>query len=139
MLLLALAGAGLAGVIVYDLLQRKHAILRNVPIVGHFGYLLESVGPELRQYIERAGVDETAEIAETAELQAVFSSTYGSFVFFVLPSWLRDERAADRSVTRADVLCVLCDLCGECRDTPSARRAVDGRDIRAATGVEAAV
>lgn len=35
----------------YDLLQRKHAILRNFPLIGHFRYLLESVGPELRQYI----------------------------------------------------------------------------------------
>ena len=40
-----------AVVIVYDLVQRQHAILRNFPIVGHFRYLLEAVGPELRQYI----------------------------------------------------------------------------------------
>jgi glutamate synthase (ferredoxin) len=31
--------------------QRQHAILRNFPIVGHFRYLLEAIGPELRQYI----------------------------------------------------------------------------------------
>jgi len=36
---------------IYDLTQRKHAILRNFPIVGHFRYMLEAVGPELRQYI----------------------------------------------------------------------------------------
>ncbi len=41
----------LAAVVVYDLLQKRHAILRNFPIIGHFRYLLESVGPELRQYI----------------------------------------------------------------------------------------
>ena len=41
----------LAAVIVYDLLQRQHAILRNFPIVGHFRYWLEAIGPELRQYI----------------------------------------------------------------------------------------
>lgn len=35
----------------YDLIQRKHAILRNFPIIGHLRYLLESIGPELRQYI----------------------------------------------------------------------------------------
>ncbi len=35
----------------YDLLQRNHAILRNFPIIGHFRYLFELVGPELRQYI----------------------------------------------------------------------------------------
>lgn len=41
----------LAGVVCFDLLQRKHAILRNFPIVGHFRYLFESIGPELHQYI----------------------------------------------------------------------------------------
>ena len=35
----------------HDLFQRDHAILRNFPIVGHFRYWLETVGPELRQYI----------------------------------------------------------------------------------------
>lgn len=46
--LVALAAVGL---VVYDLLQRRHAILRNFPIIGHFRYWLEAVGPELRQYI----------------------------------------------------------------------------------------
>src|SRR5215470_13512183 len=45
------AGVCLIAVVVHDLLQRKHAILRNFPIIGHFRYVLESVGPELRQYI----------------------------------------------------------------------------------------
>lgn len=39
------------GVAGYDLIQRRHAILRNFPVVGHFRYWLEAVGPELRQYI----------------------------------------------------------------------------------------
>jgi len=49
-ILLALVAlvVGLAG---YDLVQKRHAILRNFPIVGHFRYWLEAVGPELRQYI----------------------------------------------------------------------------------------
>ena len=34
-----------------DALQTRHAVLRNFPVIGHFRYLLESVGPELRQYI----------------------------------------------------------------------------------------
>ena len=38
-------------VALYDIFQKKHAILHNFPIVGHFRYLLESIGPELRQYI----------------------------------------------------------------------------------------
>ncbi|MFG0331409.1 MAG: FMN-binding glutamate synthase family protein [Phycisphaerales bacterium] len=38
-------------VAIYDITQRHHAILRNFPIIGHFRYWLESIGPELRQYI----------------------------------------------------------------------------------------
>jgi glutamate synthase domain-containing protein 2 len=36
---------------IYDLTQRKHAILRNFPLIGHLRYILEAIGPELRQYI----------------------------------------------------------------------------------------
>ncbi len=36
---------------IYDVTQRKHAILRAFPIVGHLRYWLEKIGPELRQYI----------------------------------------------------------------------------------------
>lgn len=38
-------------VAVYDLTQKRHAILRNFPVVGHLRYVLERIGPELRQYI----------------------------------------------------------------------------------------
>lgn len=31
--------------------NKKHIITHNFPIVGHFRYMLESIGPELRQYI----------------------------------------------------------------------------------------
>nr|QLJ96333.1 FMN-binding glutamate synthase family protein [Micromonospora carbonacea] len=34
-----------------DVLQRDHALLRNFPVLGRARYLLESLGPELRQYI----------------------------------------------------------------------------------------
>ena len=37
-------------VFIYDIFQKEHAILRNFPIVGHFRYLLESIGPGIRQY-----------------------------------------------------------------------------------------
>ena len=49
--ILLLLLVAIAGVVAYDLMQRKHALLRNFPIIGHFRYMLESVGPELRQYI----------------------------------------------------------------------------------------
>jgi glutamate synthase domain-containing protein 2 len=41
----------IGAVAVYDILQRHHAILHNFPVIGHFRYWLEAVGPELRQYI----------------------------------------------------------------------------------------
>jgi len=34
----------------WDLLQRKHALRRNFPLTARFRYLLESIGPEIRQY-----------------------------------------------------------------------------------------
>lgn len=38
-------------VFIHDVfIQRKHTILHNFPIVGHIRYLLEEVGPEMRQY-----------------------------------------------------------------------------------------
>ena len=44
----------LAASAVYDVVQRKHAVLRNYPVVGHVRYLLERIRPELQQYfIER--------------------------------------------------------------------------------------
>ena len=52
------AGAALAGLATHDLLQKRHAILRNFPIVGHFRYWLEAVGPELRQYIVTSNDEE---------------------------------------------------------------------------------
>lgn len=48
---LVIVGGALVLLAVYDLSQKKHAILRNFPIVGHLRYLLEKIGPELRQYI----------------------------------------------------------------------------------------
>jgi len=36
---------------VHDLLQKSHAILRNYPVIGHMRFLLESIRPELRQYL----------------------------------------------------------------------------------------
>lgn len=52
------AGGLLAGLVAYDVIQRRHAILRNFPVIGHLRYLLESVGPELRQYIVTGNDDE---------------------------------------------------------------------------------
>ena len=44
--------------VIYNVMQKKHAILHNFPILGHFRYLLETIGPELRQYIVTSNNEE---------------------------------------------------------------------------------
>ncbi len=44
----AFAGLALLGTV--DLLQTRHAILRNYPILAHLRFLLEEIRPEMRQY-----------------------------------------------------------------------------------------
>lgn len=39
-----------AVVFLYDITQKKSSIKHNFPVVGHLRYLLERIGPELRQY-----------------------------------------------------------------------------------------
>lgn len=40
----------LACIWVYDILQTKHTILRNFPVLGHMRYILEFLRPEIQQY-----------------------------------------------------------------------------------------
>ncbi len=64
-----------AGVAVYDLTQRRHAILRNFPVVGHFRYVLESFGPELRQYILTSNDEEKPFSRD--QRRWIYTSAYG--------------------------------------------------------------
>ena len=57
-IVLALVLLLLAGWVLFDVLQRHHAILHNFPIIGHFRYWLEEIGPELRQYIVTSNNEE---------------------------------------------------------------------------------
>lgn len=34
----------------WDMLQKRHAILRNYPVMGHFRFIFEFIRPEIRQY-----------------------------------------------------------------------------------------
>ena len=34
----------------YDITQKKHTILRNFPVIGHFRYFFELIRPEIHQY-----------------------------------------------------------------------------------------
>ena len=35
---------------IYDVLQKKHAILRNFPVIGHLRFIFEFIRPEIQQY-----------------------------------------------------------------------------------------
>jgi glutamate synthase domain-containing protein 2 len=48
----------LGAVAAHDLLQRRHAVLRNFPVIGHARFWLEAIGPELRQYIVASNDEE---------------------------------------------------------------------------------
>ena len=68
-------------VIIRDIfLQKSHTISHNFPIVGHLRYWLETIGPELRQYI----VDVISEIGNShfgASLGVVELSVALHYVF----------------------------------------------------------
>jgi glutamate synthase domain-containing protein 2 len=51
---IALLAGALFAVGVADLLQRPRALLRNYPLIGHLRYLIESIRPEIRQYMLEA-------------------------------------------------------------------------------------
>lgn len=54
----------------YDLLQTRHSILRNYPLLGHFRFFFEAIRPELRQYI-----------VESDDEEAPFSRAQRSLVY----------------------------------------------------------
>ena len=51
------AALALLAIGVHDLVQRRHAILRNYPIAGHIRFLLEDVRLEIRQYFLESDTD----------------------------------------------------------------------------------
>src|SRR6056297_4111597 len=56
--LAALVFAGLSVLGVYDVVQSKHAILRNYPVLGHMRFFFEGIRPEIRQYFLENEQDE---------------------------------------------------------------------------------
>lgn len=51
LIVLGIIVAVLVVLAIADLVQTRHAIRRNFPLIGRLRYLLERLGPELRQYI----------------------------------------------------------------------------------------
>jgi glutamate synthase domain-containing protein 2 len=66
----AAVAAALSALGIHDLIQRKHAITRNYPVIGHMRFLIESIRPELRQYL-----------FETDSEKLPFSRTQRSLVY----------------------------------------------------------
>ena len=54
----AAPAVAVAAVAAHDLVQRQHALLRSFPVLGHARYLLEAIGPELRQYVVASNREE---------------------------------------------------------------------------------
>jgi len=41
-----------------DIIQKRHAILRNYPVLGNLRWILESIRPEIRQYLMESDHDQ---------------------------------------------------------------------------------
>jgi glutamate synthase domain-containing protein 2 len=77
-LLLVLSAIG--GVVAYDVTQRQHTILHNFPVIGHLRYWLESIGPELRQYIVTSNDEERPFSRD--ERRWIYSAAKGDNTYF---------------------------------------------------------
>jgi glutamate synthase domain-containing protein 2 len=51
--------AALTALGIYDLIQTKHAVLRNYPLTAHIRFILEEIRPEIRQYFLESEKDGT--------------------------------------------------------------------------------
>ncbi|MDI9245065.1 FMN-binding glutamate synthase family protein [Marinobacter sp. CHS3-4] len=56
--LVPLAFAALTLLGTWDMLQTKRTVSRNYPILAHFRYFFESIGPEIRQYFIQSDTEE---------------------------------------------------------------------------------
>lgn len=52
----------------WDLVQKRHSILRSYPVLGHIRFLMEFVRPEVRQYFIESDTDATPFDRETRDL-----------------------------------------------------------------------
>src|SRR5438874_11430161 len=50
--------AGIVFLFISDITQKKHAVLRNYPVVGHLRYYFEQLGEYFRQYFFAGDRDE---------------------------------------------------------------------------------
>lgn len=120
----ALGGlAAIAGVAVHDLTQRRHSLLRNYPVIGHGRFLVEAIGPELRQYVVAANDEERPFSRD--QRRWVYASAKRENNYFGFGSDNDMERAANYAVikhrTFADVAPPTHDHAAEQSPLPSAK------------------
>ena len=53
---------------IFDLLQTKHSVTRNYPVIGHARFLLEKIRPEMQQYFVETATDGVPFDRETRDL-----------------------------------------------------------------------
>ena len=99
--------AALTALGVWDLRQTSHSVLRNYPVIGHVRYLLESIRPEIRQYLIESDRDELPFSREKRSLvyqrakgvedkrpfgtmEAVYSAGYAWLTHSVMPVTIDD-------------------------------------------------
>ncbi|MET0766648.1 MAG: FMN-binding glutamate synthase family protein [Aeromicrobium sp.] len=58
----------LAAVAVHDLVQIRHSVMRNYPIIGHLRFMLEEIRPEIQQYFVESATSGTPYDRETRDL-----------------------------------------------------------------------
>lgn len=88
----------LAGLAIHDITQRKHSILRIFPIVGHFRYWLEHIGPELRQYIVASDNEERP--FSRAQRRWVYASSKSQNNYFGFGTSLDVDREANHLIVK---------------------------------------
>ena len=103
----------LVALVIHDRLQTRRAILRNFPIIGHLRYLLEGMGPELRQYILTSNDEERPFSRD--ERRWIYSSAKGENNTFGFGSDNNMEHTAGYLVVRHSAF-PLDPLPGEPRD-----------------------
>ncbi len=86
------------GLAIYDITQRKHSILRIFPVVGHFRYWLEHIGPELRQYIVASDNEERP--FSRAQRRWVYASSKSQNNYFGFGTSLDIEQKANHLVVK---------------------------------------
>ena len=99
--MLTLGLLAMVGLAMYDITQRRHTILRIFPIIGHFRYWLEHVGPELRQYIVASDHEERP--FSRAQRRWVYASSKNENNYFGFGTSLDVENKPNHVIVKQNV------------------------------------